>query len=104
MEGNGVKTLPEIDAEEIKVAVFDFDREMEASITIASVAVAATVQNGIDPSPNLVLVGVPQIVGRQVLQRVTGRVDGCTYKLRARGVDSDGLAHVIPILLPCKLN
>lgn len=99
-----MKTFPEIDTEEIKVAVLDFDRDLEASVTVASVAIAVTVHQGTDDSPNLVLVGTPQILGRQVLQRIKGRVDGCIYKLRARGVDSDGLAHVIPYLLPCKFN
>ncbi len=99
-----MKTLPEIDAEEIKIAVFDFDRDLEASATVSSVAVTPTVHKGVDASPQLVLVGAPQAIGRQVLQRVTGRVDGCLYKLRARAVDNDGLAHVIAVLLPCKLN
>lgn len=99
-----MKTLPEIDTEEIKVVVFDFDRDLEPSATVASVAVAPTVHKGVDASPDLVLVGPPQAMGRRVLQRVTGRVDGCLYKLRARAVDNDGLAHVIAILLPCRFG
>lgn len=99
-----MKTFPEIDTEEIKVAVLDFDRDLEPSVNVATVALAVTVHKGTDATPNLVLVGSPQILGRHVLQRITGRVDGCIYKLRARGVDSDGLAHVIAYLLPCKFN
>ncbi|MGE0350953.1 hypothetical protein [Hydrogenophaga sp.] len=99
-----MKSFPEIDAEEIKVAVLDFDRELEDAETVASVAITVTVHKGTDDSPQAVLVGSPQLVGRQVLQRITGRVDGCIYKLRARAMDTNGLAHVIPYLLPCKFN
>jgi hypothetical protein len=85
-----MKTLPILDIEEIKVAVFDFDTELEAGETI-----------GTDASPELVLVGAAQVSGRQVLQRIQGRVEGATYKLRARAVGNGGLHHVIRALLPC---
>jgi hypothetical protein len=96
-----MKTLPILDIEEIKVAVFDFDTELEAGETIATVDVTSTTASGTDASPELVLVGAAQVSGRQVLQRIQGRVEGATYKLRARAVGNGGLHHVIRALLPC---
>jgi hypothetical protein len=96
-----MNTLPTIDTQEAKVAVFDFDLELEASETINTATVVSTTASGIDSNPELVLIGPAQVVGRQVLQRIGGRVDGCTYKLRARAVGNGGLAHVISALLPC---
>jgi hypothetical protein len=96
-----MKTLQPIDPEEIKVLVFDFDGELEESEAIAVAAVASTTASGADASPELVLVGTPQVSGRQVLQRIKGRVETATYKLRARAVGDGGLAHVITALLPC---
>jgi hypothetical protein len=96
-----MKPLPTIDPEEIKVAVFDFDTELESSETINTVTVVSTTASGTDPTPELVLIGVPQVSGRQVLQRIGGRVYGCIYKLRARAVGNGGLVHVVSALLPC---
>lgn len=91
-----------IDLEEVKVVVLDFDGEMEPTETLSSVVVSCTLSKGVDANPEMVLVGLPQIVGRQALQRVRGRVVGCLYALRGKGTGDGGLVHVVKALLPCE--
>lgn len=87
-------------AGEIKVVVFDFDSELEASESIASSDTTCTVLRGVDANPGAVRVGASQVVGRQVLQRVQWQAPAVLYELRCLGVGSTGLRHVVRAHLP----
>ena len=46
-----------------------------------------------DPTPSAMLVGSPLVDGTEVLQRITGLVDGATYLLTAWADAPDGNRH-----------
>lgn len=95
-----MKTLDTMYLDEVKVVVFDFDLDLEASETIGVVDVVCTVDSGTDATPDQTRVGTATVVGRQVLQRVIARVPGCVYKVRCKAAGSTGLVHVKQGLLP----
>lgn len=75
------------DPGESVVIDFDFSSELSA---VDSAVVGISVYAGADATPAAVLDGPMQILGKRVLQRVSGGVSGTSYKLRAvatRGSD-----------------
>lgn len=86
---------------EIKVVVFPFASQLESGENLTGATVTSVIASGQDASPNLVLVGAPQVVGTNVLQRVQGRVPAAMYRLVAVAPGSTGLRHMMSALLPC---
>jgi hypothetical protein len=86
---------------EIKVVVFPFATELEAGETLNGATVQSVLASGEDSTPAQVLVGLPQVVGTDVLQRVQGRVPGAVYRLVAVASGNTGLRHMMSALLPC---
>lgn len=87
------------DPQEIKVLSFPFARELNGA-TIASItSVTATTFKGTDASPSAVLLGGPVQSGTDVLQRMQAGLNGVTYKLRAKVLDSNGNVHVVADLV-----
>jgi hypothetical protein len=84
-----------IDYQEIKVLRFKFGDELEAGKTIVSVTMNAIVSQGIDASPTDRFLGAAVISGTDVLQKFQPSTPDVLYHIRARVVDSDGLAHVM---------
>lgn len=93
--------FPPIDPDEIKTAEFDFSSEVPSGTTISGAVVACTTISGSDATPEGVLLGVAQVSGLVVLQRIRGKVDGVLYVIRAVATDSDGGKHVISSQLQC---
>jgi hypothetical protein len=79
---------------ETKLVRFSFVKDLEATATITVAAVSCTVDSGIDAAPAALLLGLPQIVGQEVLQRVTGGLHGVSYHLECLATDSTGLGHM----------
>lgn len=83
------------DVDEIKLLRFGFENELEAGETIATFTVDVEVDQGVDASASAVKSGPAAQSGVEVIQRVTGGIDGVVYKFRARAVGNSGLAHVV---------
>ena len=96
---SNVNVLQPKDPGEIKIVRFQFGGDVGES-SISTVDVQAFVVEGEDPSPSSFLSGVPAISGTDVLQRVTGGLDGCDYNLRCFATDSAGLKHLISCVIP----
>ena len=82
-----------IEVDEIKAVRFDFSTETQTPLLDPVVEVSLLV--GVDPDPDLVLVGPPAIVGFEVVQKIRPGVVGCEYKLRCVADSSDGLRHAL---------
>lgn len=78
---------------ETKVVRFSYSKDLEATATLASAVVSCSVDSGTDAAAAAVLVGLPQMLGQEVLQRVTGGLDGVSYHLECLATDSTGLVH-----------
>lgn len=96
--------LPTKDPAEVKLVRFPFAAELEAGVTVASVAITAATLAGTDPAPEAILNGaaVVDAATQDVLQRVTGGLDACDYKLRALATDTTGLVHLVTATLPVR--
>lgn len=83
---------------EIKALRFDFSTEAAEAVTLsAPIAgdVTCVVLDGVDANPGSVLVGLPVVDGKFLVQRVQPGVVGVTYKVNAFATDSSGLRHHI---------
>lgn len=80
---------------ETKIVRFNFSRDVAGSTTLSSVApVSSSVVDGTDPSPQSFILGSATISGAEVLQRITGGLDGVTYLVECVATDSAGNVHV----------
>ena len=89
--------LPDKDPAESVVVEFAFDGEL---VAIDSAVVAVTLVAGIDATPAALIVGLPQIQGTSVLQRISGGVVDANYRLlctATRGADVRVRAGVLPV-------
>lgn len=85
-----------IEAGEVKAVRFDFSSEVtSSSATLSNPVVEVSVLEGTDPTPNAMKVGLPTIVGLEVVQKIQPGVPGCTYKFRCVADDSDSLRHAV---------
>jgi len=66
---------------ENELFTFDFSPILRTGETISSAACTVEVKDGEDPNPSNILVGSAQINGALVVQRISGGVNGVTYRL-----------------------
>jgi len=79
---------------------FGFESDLEAGETIDTVdAVAVVVHRGSDPSPTSILSGAAAIDGTDIVQRVTGGVDGTDYQMTFTIHTSMGNTYMGDVLL-----
>jgi hypothetical protein len=99
-----VEKIGPLDAEESKAIRFDFSKEAADAATLETAAVEVAMAYGADDTPADLLVNAPVILGKDVVQQVTGagRTVGATYHVRCRVTDSDGYTHVLAADLPVK--
>lgn len=88
---------------ETKLVRFSYSKDLEAAATITSATVTCTTDSGTDAVPGNVLVGLPQIVAQEVLQRVTGGIDGVSYHLQCLATDNGGLGHISQAVMEVRL-
>lgn len=70
---------------------FDFAASMAAGETISSKVITASVYQGVDPSPALILSGPSQTQNvTQVIQLFTGGVLGCIYQILCQATTNLG--------------
>jgi len=62
-------------------ASFDFAQDLTVGETLDFASIAAAVYSGEDASPSALLVGLPEIHGKQVVQNTSGGVLGTVYYL-----------------------
>jgi hypothetical protein len=66
---------------ENELFTFDFSPILGSSETISSATCTVEVKDGTDPNPNNIKIGVPAVSGDLVVQRVSGGLNGVTYRL-----------------------
>ena len=66
---------------ENELFTFDYSPIIRTGETISSASCTVQVKDGSDSNPSAILVGSPAISGSQVVQRITGGLDGTTYRL-----------------------
>lgn len=77
------------DLQSNEVFTFDFVNLL-GGLTISSGLVEIDLVSGVDPDPDLMLAGDPEVDGTMVLQRLIDGEDGAAYHLRCRALLSDG--------------
>ena len=73
--------LPSKDPTESVYITFAYASELGSGETVGSATVTCTVLSGVDPNPSAVLVGAPSVQSPNVVQEVTGGLDGNQYLL-----------------------
>lgn len=66
---------------ENELFTFDFGPVLASSETITDAQCTIIVKDGEDPNPNNIKVGSPAVNGTKVVQRISGGVNGTTYRL-----------------------
>lgn len=95
-----MKTLGPKHPLEIKTLRFNFSGEIAGAVTLVSAApTTATAVDGTDATPGNTVLGLPVIVGQEVLQRITGGVDLTSYLFESAVTDSAGNVHVAQALV-----
>lgn len=85
------------DPDETYTVLFDF---FELLDSIDSASCAATVVTGTDTNPSAILIGLPQVSGTKVVQRVAGGLDDVQYRIRCMvtsGPDTFVLTGIQPV-------
>lgn len=92
------QTLTPKDPAESFAVSFDFSRLLE---TVTAANVTAAIASGKTGAPEAILNGAAQVIGTQVLQRVSGGQVGSDYLLRCEA--SDGTeTYVLTALMPVR--
>ena len=79
---------------ESELFTFDFSQVLSPSETISTAVCAAIVMNGVDPSPNSIIVGTSVISGQTASQRIANGVNDVTYRLSMTVTTSQGNTYV----------
>lgn len=79
-----MKRFPRKDPGERKTHTFNLSRVLDSDETITAATWTVTVEEGTDPSPELLLYGAPSNTGQKASQRIAGGVSGCKYKLKCQ--------------------
>ncbi len=66
---------------ENELFTFDYSPILASGETISSASCTIQVKDGADPNPNNIKVGSPSISGAKVVQRISGGLNGVTYRL-----------------------
>lgn len=74
---------------------FGFAARLATGETIVSAVFTIEVVEGVDPSPGDLLAGSPTTTTTGAFQRITGGVDGCTYKLTCVATTSASNIHEV---------
>jgi len=92
----GVELLGPKKASESRTATFDFaDEAAAASSLVSAVVTIAWIGGPYDGNASAMLLSVPQIAGKTVLQAFVGGVPGAVYAVTATATDSTGNVHEI---------
>lgn len=83
--------LPTKTAAETISVTFPFLSQVPAGETISSATVTCAVYSGTDASPSSLISGSDTITGTNVIQKITGGVEGVIYYLVAEAVTSGAL-------------
>ena len=98
-----MKTLGPKHPLEIKIIRFVFSGDIAGATMLSSVApVTSSVIDGTDAAPQNIVLGLATISGSEVLQRITGGLDGVTYLLECVATDSAGNVHVAQAVVPVR--
>lgn len=88
------------DIDEVDVLSFDFTAMLKAGEIISSATVTCEAHTGADASAAAMLVGVAELDGAVVLQKLSGGVAGVIYRIRARAVLDSTRQLVLAAWLP----
>lgn len=88
------------DPAEIITVTFDFSHLADA---VSAPIVTCNLARGLphDDIPDMLL-GAPEIIGRRILQRLTGGQAGNSYRLRCQIDDADGERWVVAGVMPVR--
>ena len=79
---------------------FDFSTVMSTGETISSATCVVQVRDGVDASPNAILLGSPVISGQLAAQRIYNGLDGVIYRIEMTAVSSLSNTYTIVADLP----
>lgn len=85
-----VTTGPKLVGETITLTCFDFASRLQVGETLSSAVCTVSVFSGVDSAPGSILSGLCSISGTKALQKVTGGVAGCIYKVFCTATTSLG--------------
>lgn len=80
----------------------DFALQLGDSETLSNPSTSVRVLRGTDPDKDLILSGIPTIVGTAVVQKVTGGLAGVDYRIKFEVDTSDGEHLVEAVTLPVR--
>ena len=80
---------------ESELFTFDFSQVLSPSETISTATSAVIVMNGVDPTPNDIIVGSAVISGQTASQRIANGVNDVTYRLSMTVTTSQGNTYVV---------
>lgn len=83
--------IPPKSPDEIISVTFPFLSQVPAGETISSATVTCAVYSGTDASPSSMISGSDTITGTNVIQKITGGVEGVIYYLVCEANTSGGL-------------
>jgi hypothetical protein len=93
---------------EIELFNFNFSGALGSSETITSANCVVEVKDGVDASPSSILSGSPSISGSVVTQKITGGLNGVTYRVEMSATSNTGNVYTIvgdiPVLSPIKAS
>lgn len=96
----GIHMISAKDPAEIITVTFDFSHLADA---VSAPVVTCNLARGLphDDIPDMLL-GAPEIIGRRILQRLTGGQAGNSYRLRCQIDDADGERWVVAGVMPVR--
>lgn len=97
-------TWPKKDPAEKVWATFDYSEALEGGETIQSAAIAVTLVQGSDATPQAILDGaVVLFAGGRVMQRIQGGAAGAAYRVRCSATTSAGRILVVSGVVPVEV-
>jgi len=79
---------------ESELFTFDFTQVLSSSETISTAICTVIVMNGVDPTPNNIIIGAAVINNQTASQRIANGVDNVTYRLSMTITTSQGNTYV----------
>lgn len=95
-----LERLSDKDPREVITISKGFAPLLQSGETISNPVVTAAVASGTDPNPSAILSGAPSISGSDVLQKITGGIDGVDYLITFKVNTNLGHVYVEAVILP----
>lgn len=99
-----MSAFPAKDPDEEYPLVFGLASFLKGETIVANPGptITVTVEDGLDPAPQNILVGNPVIAGNDITQSVRGGLDNVSYELRLKFTTSAGKKYVATATLPVR--